>query len=225
MTKVHSLRVFTDANNRFGDIATVVIDEKQELSDKDRLTITRKLNTVETVFVNDIASADISIIHTQGETDFAGVAALGTAYLLSKLLNKPIESMINKAGNIAVSEDDGLIWVRASLSSTPEWQFKRLEDAKAIENINVEDTKDWKHTMVWAWVNENKGLVRARTFARDWGITEAQGNGSGSMLLATSLGRPIQIKHGDGSAIYAKPAPNGFADVGGRVLEESARAI
>lgn len=69
--------------------------------------------------------------------------------------------------------------------------------------------------MVWAWINKPKGLIRARTFAADWDIPEAQGNGSGSMLLASSVGRPIQIKHGKGSVIFAKPAPNNRADIGG----------
>lgn len=225
MTKVHVLRVFTDADNKFGDIATVVIDEGRELSDKQRLAITKELNTVETVFVNDLASADISIMHTQGETNFAGVAALGTAYLLSKLNSKPLKNMKGRAGDIIVSQDEGLVWVRASLSAMPPWQHKHLDSVKAVEDIKVEDTKDWEHTVVWAWIDEAKGLVRARTFATDWDIPEAQGNGSGSMLLSAIVDKPIEIKHGEGCVIYAKPAKNNCADIGGRVSEEHDREV
>jgi predicted PhzF superfamily epimerase YddE/YHI9 len=100
-----------------------------------------------------------------------------------------------------------------------------LEDAQAIEQIKLEDTKTWQHTMAWAWINETKGLIRARTFATDWDIPEAQGNGSGSMVLAARLRRGIEIKHGEGSVIFARPALNGCADIGGRVLEKPERII
>jgi len=72
---------------------------------------------------------------------------------------------------------------------------------------------------MWAWIDKTKGLIRARTFASDWEIPEAQGNGSGSMVLAAKLKRDIEIKHGEGSVIFAKPAPDGCADIGGRVNE------
>ncbi len=219
MNKVYILRVFSDSNNKFGDIATVVIDEGRKLSDDERLAITEKLDTVETVFVNDLASADISIMHTQGETNFAGVAVLGAAYLLRKIRGRSIKTMNSKGGDIAVSQDGELFWVRANLSAMPPWNHKQLDSAKAVELVKVVDTKDWEHTMIWAWMDEEKGLIRARTFATDWDIPEAQGNGSGSMLLAAQLNKSIEIKHGDGCLIYAKPAPNNSADIGGRVTQ------
>ena len=74
-----------------------------------------------------------------------------------------------------------------------------------------------EHTFVWAWVDEEKGIVRARTFASDWCIPEDEANGSGSMKLATMLNREITIIHGKGSVIYARPTNNHFAEVGGYV--------
>jgi predicted PhzF superfamily epimerase YddE/YHI9 len=103
----------------------------------------------------------------------------------------------------------------------PSWNYKQLQNAKAVEKISLEDTKNWQHTMAWAWVDEGGGLIRARTFATDWGIPEAQGNGSGFMVLAAKLGRSIEAKHGEGSVIFAKPASNDCADIGGRVINES----
>lgn len=76
-----------------------------------------------------------------------------------------------------------------------------------------------EHTFAWAWINEDKGLIRARTFAPDWGIPEDEANGSGSMQLASILERKIEVIHGKGSIIYAKPEKSHFADVGGRVVE------
>lgn len=214
------LRVFTDASGNYGDIATVVIDEGRKISDAKRQQLARQLDTGETAFINDLVSADISIMHPQGEIDFAGVAALGAAKLLSDLNIKPTIVMKGRGGDITVSQDGELTWVRASLATMPPWNHKQLESAEAIERITIEDTKTWEHTMVWAWIDEQKGLIRARTFASDWEIPEAQGNGSGSMMLAVIVDRSIQIKHGDGSVIYAKPAPNNCADIGEHVLLE-----
>lgn len=101
----------------------------------------------------------------------------------------------------------------------PPWNYKQLESAEAVEHIALEETAILEHTMMWAWIDESKGLIRARTFASDWELPEAQGNGSGSMVLAAKLNRDIEIKHGEGAVIFARPAPNGYADIGGRVIE------
>ena len=55
-----------------------------------------------------------------------------------------------------------------------------------VDAINLSDTKGWKK-MVRAWLDESKGLIRARTFADRIGMPEVQGNGSGSMNLAGQL--------------------------------------
>jgi predicted PhzF superfamily epimerase YddE/YHI9 len=73
--------------------------------------------------------------------------------------------------------------------------------------------------MIWAWMDRSHRVVRARTFAPDWGIPEAEGNGSGSMKLAAVLGKSVTIIHGAGSLIYAKPSPNNRAELGGRITE------
>ena len=213
------IRVFTDTKGNFGDAASVVMDEGRHIPDTERQTIARKLNTGETAFVNDMASANVSIVHSQGEIGFAGVAVLGTAWLLSKFVGAPIEAMHTRDGEIKVWQDGKLTWARASLSILPPWNHKQLESAEAVEHIKLEDMAQVEHTMMWAWIDEDKGLIRARTFAADWDIPEAQGNGSGSMALAAKLGREIEIRHGEGAVIFAKPAPNNCADIGGRVID------
>lgn len=225
MIDVHMLQVFTDARGDFGDVASVVVDEGRGISNVKRKALARQLRTGETAFINNISSADISIVHPHGEIDFAGVAALGTAWLLAKLSPKPVPFMNGRSGRIVISQDEGLVWVRASLASMPPWNHLQLENAVAVEHINLDDTKDWKHTMVWAWANEAKGLIRARTFANDWEIPEAEGNGSGAMILAGMVQRPIEIRHGSGSVIFAKLAPGDCADLGGRVRELKGKHI
>ena len=216
---MHALRVFTDQNGKFGDLATAIIDENKNILDSDRQELAQNLDSVETVFVNNIASADISVFHSQGEVDFAGVPVLGAAWLLSKLNGKPVDAMKGRAGEIIVSQNGEITWVRANLETMPAWHHKQLDTAQAVERITLEETKTWEHTMVWAWIDETNGLVRARTFAADWDIPEAQGNGSGSMMLAAIVNKPVEIKHGDGSVIFARPGPNKRADIGGRVIE------
>ena len=216
--KSYKLKVFTDEEGRFGDFASVVIDEGRKISDEDRIVITRQLDTnSETVFVNEMQSANISIMHVHGETNFAGVSALGVAYLLSKLNGRSIAGMQGKAGEIVVTHDGDITWVRAALSAMPPWHHKQLDSPQEVERITLDETRAWEHTMVWAWIDESKGSIRARTFATDWEIPESEGNGSGSMLLAGMLKRKIKILHGKGSTIYAKPALKAQADLGGRV--------
>jgi hypothetical protein len=45
------------------------------------------------------------------------------------------------------------------------------------------------------------------------------------MLLAVALGRRITVRHGAGSIVLAAPGPEGFADVGGLVVEEERLVI
>lgn len=213
----HMLRVFTDTNGNFGDTASVVIDEGKQIPDDKRQELSHEFNTGETIFINNVAEASISVIHPQGEIDFAGVGVLATAWLLNTLHDQTVANLQGRGGAIKTWQDNGITWVRADLSTMPPWNHKQLESTEAVEGIKLEETTDWQHTMVWAWIDENKGLIHARTFATDWDIPEAQGNGSGSMVLAAKLERSIVIKHGEGSVIFAKPAAHNQADIGGRV--------
>lgn len=191
MKNVSLLRVFVDEDGKFGDAASVVVDEGRHISDAERRAIARELNTGETIFINDLANADISVVHPQGEIGFAGVGVLAAAWLLAKLRGVPTELMHARDGEIKAWEAEGITWARAGLDIMPPWNYKQLDSPNAVETIAVADTKDWLHTMAWAWIDEPKGLIRARTFAADWDIHEAQGNGSGAMVLAAKLGQAI----------------------------------
>lgn len=224
-TKPHMLRVFVDANDEFGDPASVILDEGRLIPDGERQELARILATGETIFVNELNSAKISVMHSQGEIGFAGVGVLGAAWLLAKLRDNSIDRMYTRDGEIKVWYEDGITWARAGLSIMPPWNYRQLDSPEIVEAITVDEMRDVEHTMVWAWVDEAKGLIRARTFAADWEIPEAQGNGSGAMVLAAKLNRGIEIKHGEGSVIFAKPAGSGQADIGGRVVDDGVAGI
>lgn len=221
MVIAQTFRVFTDAQGNFGDKASIVIDEGRHISDKKRQVITRELNTGETIFINNIENAEISVIHPQEEISFAGVGVLATAWFLMKLRGKSIEKLIGRDGDIAIWKEGKITWVCASIKKLPHWNIKQLDNVTEVERIKLKKTSTMKHTVVWAWIDETKGLIRARTFAQDWDIPEAEGNGSGAMQLAHVLQRNIEIIHGEGSYIFANPAINNSAEVGGRVVEEA----
>jgi predicted PhzF superfamily epimerase YddE/YHI9 len=214
----HKFKVFVDELGRFGDPVSLLVDEGQQLSFEERLRITAEIQNVETVFVNRLAANDVSIYHAQDEVDFAGSVLIGAAWQLEQLKNEPTQQILCKRGTINVRQESSIYWVQASLENNiGNWDYEQLESPEDVEAIDIANTKHWKK-MVWAWVNQDEGVIRARTFADTIGIPEVQGNGSGSMNLAGQLQRQITIKHGDGSVIYAKPLSHDSAEVGGRVI-------
>ena len=115
-TKTYLLRVFTDENGNYGDVASIMIDQGRHIANAERQTIARELNTGETIFVNDLAAADISVVHPQGEIGFAGVGVVGTAWLLSKLRGKPTERMHSRDGEVTTWHAGDITWARGPLS-------------------------------------------------------------------------------------------------------------
>jgi predicted PhzF superfamily epimerase YddE/YHI9 len=126
-------RVFTNLHGRYGDKASVVIDEEKKIPDEHRREITRELGTGETIFINDFQNASVSVMHPQGEISFAGVGILATAWYLSALQNKPIKKFIGRDGEITVWQDDQLTWVRTDIKTLPHWHFQQRETATEIE--------------------------------------------------------------------------------------------
>ena len=86
-----------------------------------------------------------------------------------------------------------------------------------VEQLSPTETRKMKHTVVWAWIDEKRGIIRARTFAPDWGIPEDEANGSGAMKLAAKLDREIAVLHGKGSVIYVNPSKKDCVSLGGKV--------
>lgn len=213
----HKFRVFVDEDGNFGDPVSLVVDEGRQLSFEERLHITAEIGNVETVFVNDLVANDVSIYHALDEVDFAGSVLIGTAWGLEQLKNQPTQQITCKRGLVRARQENGVYWIQASLEhNIGNWDYEQLSSPEDVEAIHVNDTKCWKK-MVWAWIDEEQGFIRARTFADTIGMPEVQGNGSGSMNLAGQLQRQITIKHGEGSVIYAKPLSDDSAEVGGRV--------
>jgi predicted PhzF superfamily epimerase YddE/YHI9 len=214
---VNILRAFVNKNGEFGNPTGVILDLDQKLDTDNRQKIATKLHFTDTVFINSLEPVNVSFFNPQQETKFAGDALLSTAYFIKNTIGKDIASIICKGGQIKVWSEGELTWLEASLDGTPGWKHQQLNIAVDVDSITSEQASHYEHTMVWAWTDKEKGLIRSRTFLPDWGTLEDQGNGSGSMQLAKLLGRKIEIHQGNGSVIYAQPSHANFAKVGGRV--------
>lgn len=158
--KANLLRVFTDQDNNYGDPASIIIDEGKHISDPERQELARKLNTGETIFVNNLKTAAISVMHPQGEIGFAGVGVLGAAWLLTKLRGAPTNKLYSRDGEISVWQENDVTWARAGLSIMPPWNYKQLDSAEAVESVKLAATATLEHTMMWAWRDEAKGNSR-----------------------------------------------------------------
>ena len=223
--KINIVRAFVDENGNYGNTTGIVVDEEQNIILSDRQKIAIILDFTETVFINCLNPVNISLYNPQQETKFAGDALISTSYFMKHVLGKGANSIICKGGKIRTWEEGGLTWIDASLEGTPSWNHKQLENAEAVNDITKNEAFKFEHTMIWAWKNEEKGLIRSRTFLPDWGTLEDQGNGSGAMQLSKILNRKIDIHQGFGSVIYAVPLGINSASVGGRVKVDKLRLV
>lgn len=217
--KIHTLCVFVDEKGKFGNPVGVILDDGKKIAIKERQQIATTLGYSESVFINNLSLGNVSIFNPQSEVPFAGHAMIGAARFINKTGNQPIECLVCEGGTIKTWVVDDKTWIRAGLTMMPAWKYVQRKNPTEVDHLSESETKSIKHTFIWAWIDEHKGLIRARTFAPDWGIPEDEANGSGSMKLAASLGRSIEVVHGKGSIIYAKPWKSDFADLGGRVNE------
>jgi predicted PhzF superfamily epimerase YddE/YHI9 len=214
------LRVFTDADGKHGNHLGVVMDG-HAVAAEDRIRVAGKLGYSATVFVDDAASGAIRIYTPRVELAFAGHPVIGTAWALRRALGTT-PALRSPSGEIPTWEEGGATWVAAPLASTPPWWHERLDSAAAVETLDGPLDPCQDATQLWAWEDEAAGVVRARTFAARLGIVEDEACGSASMRLSAALGRPLTVRHGNGSIIFVRPgARPGTADVGGLTVAEA----
>ena len=223
--KVNILSAFVNSENEFGNPVGVVLDEKQELSSEDRQKVAAKIDFSETVFIDSSGYNKTTMFNPIKEVKFAGHALIGTSYFVNRVLKKEVSFIDCKGGHVKTWQESDLTWIEANLEGTPPWKHKEFKTPHEIEHLSTSVISEFEHTMVWAWIDKQKGIIRARTFAPDWGIPEDQANGSGSMQLASMVGRKIEIKHGDGSIIYAELLGNNVAKIGGRVVADKTKVL
>jgi predicted PhzF superfamily epimerase YddE/YHI9 len=216
--KLHVLRVFCKENGHAGNLLGV-FPGSPTVPVAARQAVACDLGFPETVFVNDLEQGRIAIFTPVVELRFAGHPLVGTAWLL-KQQRTSLSVLRPAAGEVSITDRDGLTWVRAKPEYSPAWE--RVELSGAAEVVGLDGPPGGLgHVQAWAWQDERRGVLRSRVFASDYGIAEDPATGSAAVALCAELNRELEIIQGpDGveSEIYVRPSGAGQIDLGGRVV-------
>ncbi len=224
MAKLHVLKVFageeTDGNPAGGNPLGVFLDGK-DIPDSERQSVAADLGFSETVFVDDAERGEVRIFTPGTELPFAGHPLVGTAWLLARE-GFDIDTLRPPAGEVPVRHSDDLTFISGRPEWSPPFESIEFESPKGIDSLSG-PPDDHDLVGVWAWEDEEDGIVRVRVFAPRVGVEEDEATGSHAIRLAAKLGRKITIRQGVGSVILAKPEPDGMVEVGGKTEHVEAR--
>lgn len=215
-TSISTIRVFVDKWNQFGSPLGIVMDEEKKLSQTERQRIATELNYSETVFIDDGALGKIQVFSPIRECPFSMYAAVGSSWFIRNKLGHNIDALQSLNQSIQTFVVGDITWVSSTVSILPKWNLIEYQTAQEITSLGVHDFAHKEHVLVWAWIDKLKGIIRARTFANDWGIPEDEANGSGTMRLVALLQRDLTVIHGKGSVVYSKVENNNTVSSGGR---------
>jgi predicted PhzF superfamily epimerase YddE/YHI9 len=217
---LHVLRVFTAADGSHGNPLGVFL-QGAAIGEDRRQAVARELGFAETVFVDDRQRGQIRIFAPEIEMPFAGHPAVGTAWLLHQQGNEAA-SLTTPAGELPVNHEAELTWVAARPEWSPPFEYVEMKSPVDVDALSGPPDRG-ALAYCWAWEVEAAGRVRARGFVSEAGIPEDEATGSAALALGARLGRPIEIRQGRGSDLFARPLEDGWAEVGGRVALEEVR--
>jgi predicted PhzF superfamily epimerase YddE/YHI9 len=221
MVVLHVLRVFCGDDGSWGNPLGVFLDGGA-VPDADRQAVAADLGFSETVFVDDAGVGEIRIFTPAIEIPFAGHPVVGTAWLLERdgmgvpLLRTP-------AGDVPVRSDGELTYAAGRPEWSPGFEFVQVSTPGEVEALDGPPAGGPKEVGVWAWIDEDAGVVRERVFAEEYGIPEDEATGSAAVVLAARLGREIDVRQGRGSRILARPLGDGMVEIAGRVVLDEVR--
>lgn len=208
----HVLRVFTDAEGRFGNFLGIFLDTAN-WSDEFCQSRAFGLGFNETVFVDDITTGRIRIFTPKVKLGFAGHPTVGAAWLIDHLGHEvhALQCDVGVVHSVATQ-------LGATVLAHPSWS--PAIDLRQVDSPEVVDSyQPWddSHEYVWAWLDEGAGVVRARAFVGTVGIPEDEATGSAAILLAAHLNRALRIYQGVGSRIDVGPTHTGKVALSGDV--------
>ncbi|MEU9338964.1 PhzF family phenazine biosynthesis protein [Streptomyces sp. NPDC048290] len=213
MTEYDVLRVFCAANTGLGKELAVVRDGSTLPAPTPRQALAEKLAFTETVFVDDPERGTVDLYTPTAPLPFAATACLGAAWLLD------VPELTTAAGLAGARQDGEFSWLEARAEWAPRRTFRQYASAAEVESL--EAPPEGPRSYVWAWEDEAAGRIRARSFVtRDGRITEDEATGSAALQLTAHLGRALNITQGAGSQILTAPQPEGWVEIGGRVVLE-----
>ena len=220
MATLHVLRVFAGADGTGGNPLGVFLDGAAISPDR-RQAIAADLGFSETVFVDDAAAGEVVIYTPAAPLPFAGHPLVGTSWLL-RSQGRPVDTLRPPAGAVPTWVDGDQTWIRGRAEWAPPMELRRFDSIDEVDALQgAPDGLGFVDA--WAWGDDRVGIVRARVFAADYGITEDEATGAAAVRLVTQLDRPIEIHQGRGSVILARPGPDGTAEIGGGCVLDSVR--
>lgn len=214
MPQLHVLRVFCGDGGSGGNSLGVFLDG-DEVPAGERQAIAADLGFSETVFVDDAGRGEIRILTPAVELPFAGHPVVGTAWLLARERGA-VATLRPPAGEVPVRVEGGLTFAAGHPEWMPEFDFVEVGSPAEVEALRG-PPEGHDAVGVWAWVDEDAGVIRERVFCPRYGIDEDQGTGSAAITLSARLGRELEIHQGAGSRILARPLDDGMVEIGGRV--------
>jgi predicted PhzF superfamily epimerase YddE/YHI9 len=220
MASLDVLRVFCAPDGSGGNPLGVFLDGA-EVPEESRQAVAHDLGFAETAFVDDRERAELRIFTPEVELPLAGHPLVGSAWLLRERGYEQ-EVLRPPAGEVGVRFDGELTSISADPDWGPPFQFMQVGTPAKVDALTgAPDGYDL--VGVWAWLDEGRGLVRERVFCPGAGIEEDEATGAAALRLCALLGRPIEIRQGRGSVLYAQPLGDRRAEVSGRVVHDVTR--
>lgn len=208
------LRVFTDADGSGGNPLGVHL-VGAAVPPARRQAEAARLGFSETVFVDDPDEGVVEIRTPTMPLPFAGHPLVGTAWLLAREGADP-GVLRPPAGAVPTWTEGARRWIRGRASWAPPMVLLACASPAEVERLQG-PPPGVGFAYCWAYLDEERGLVRARAFAAEAGIAEDEATGSAALRLAAALDRPLTIRQGAGSELRARPGPDGTTEVGGLV--------
>jgi predicted PhzF superfamily epimerase YddE/YHI9 len=211
----HLLNVFTGEDGSFGNPLGVFLNGDR-VAAADRQRVAADLGYSETVFIDSPDTGELCIFTPASELPLAGHPLVGSAWLIARE-HGSCEMLRPPAGEVPTWQDGDLRWIRARPEWAPEMVLRQYGTPEEINGLDgAPDGLGFVDC--WAWIDEDAGVLRARVFVDEEGIPEDEATGAAALRLGAQLGRPIEIRQGEGSVLHARPGSDGTIDVGGRVL-------
>lgn len=221
MPRLHILRVFCDEAGAEGNPLGVFLDGGAVPEDR-RQDVAHGLGFSETVFVDDPGRGEIRIFTPGLELPFAGHPTVGTAWLLGAE-GVPVDVLRPPAGEVETRREGELTFVAARAEWSPPWELIEIATPAEIEALDGPPGGREDEIYLWSWADEEAGVVRARCWSLADGVGEDEATGSAAIMLAAQLERPLTIRQGRGSLLYADSLGPGRAEVGGLVVLDEVR--
>jgi predicted PhzF superfamily epimerase YddE/YHI9 len=219
--ELHVLRVFCGPEGGGGNPLGVFLDGRA-VTASDRQRFATDLGFAETVYVDDAGRGEVRIFTPGEELDFAGHPMVGTAWLLARE-REPVDVLRPPAGDVSVRSEGELTFIAGRPAWGPAWEFVQVDSPEEVESLDG-PPDDRPLVAVWAWLDEEAGVIRERVFGREIDIVEDEATGSAAVRLGSILDRPLDIHQGKGSRIVATPLDNGMVEIGGRVELDDVRS-